>query len=117
MSAIKESEALAKQRQMAKEQSLLLTGEMTYWTLKKELEKIMGSAPKGHDVIVQAFDLSVLEIVYVKPHVLLFRGLDEEGNDTTVLSHFSQIVARIITIPTNPGASRVITGFSRTQTE
>ena len=91
--------------------SYYLTGEAAFGALKEAVDELARTSPKDHDVMIEAFNLSVTEVRYVKPHTLLFRGFDHEGHDAFVLCHFSQLVARVVYLPKR-GASRVITGFS-----
>ena len=89
----------------------LLSGEATFVALKDAVEQIVGAAPEDHDVLIQAFNVSVLEVSFRKPHTILFRGLDQKGNHTSVVVHYSQMVARVVYLPKR-GPQRVVTGFS-----
>ncbi|MGD0649652.1 MAG: hypothetical protein ABSA97_00670 [Verrucomicrobiia bacterium] len=88
-----------------------LSGESAYIALKKAVDELARTAPKDHDVLVEAFDLAIREVRYIKPHTLLFRGLDDQGHDSFVLCHFSQLLARVVYLPKR-GARRIITGFA-----
>lgn len=89
-----------------------LSGEAAFVALKDAVDELASTAPEDHDVIVEAFDLSVGEIIYIEPHTLLFRGFDHEGNNSFVLCHFSQLIARVVYKPKR-GPERIITGFSQ----
>ena len=56
-------------------------------------------APKDHDVLIQAFNISVREIRYIEPHTFLFSGFNHEGHHTAVVAHYSQVVAHIVYLP------------------
>lgn len=86
------------------------SSEAAVTALKQAVEELTGLAPKDHDVLVQVFNLAALEVRHIEPHSLLFRCVDERGQDTYVICHFSQLVARVIYQPKR-GTSRVITGF------
>lgn len=89
----------------------LLSGAAIYATLKKAIEDLVRLAPKDHDVWVEAFDVWVLEVRFVEPHTFLLRGFDQDGHHTSVVAHFSQLVARVVYQPQR-GPERVITGFA-----
>src|SRR4030042_5971435 len=89
-----------------------LSGEAAFSALKKAVDELASCAPEDHDIIVEAFDLSVREIRYIDPHTLLFRGIDHQGNDSFVICHYSQLLAHVVYMP-KKGRERIITGFSR----
>jgi len=90
----------------------LLSGESAFIALKQAVDELARSAPPDHDVLIEAFNLAVREVVYIEPHTLLFRGINQEGNDSFVISHFSQLIARVIYRP-KIGDARIVTGFSQ----
>ncbi len=83
----------------------LLSGESAFVALKQAVDELARSAPPDHDVLIEAFNLAVREVVYIEPHTLLFRGINQEGNDSFVISHFSQLIARVIYRPKKRGRS------------
>ncbi|HVM62955.1 MAG TPA: hypothetical protein VMV72_18990 [Verrucomicrobiae bacterium] len=89
----------------------LMSGEATFVALKEAVESLVGAAPKDHDVMIHAFGISVLDVRFLKPHSFLFRGFDQDGNQTSVVVHYSQMVARVVYVPKR-GQKRVVTGFS-----
>lgn len=91
-----------------------LSGEAAFFALKKAVDELTSRAPEDHDIIIEAFDLSVREVKYIEPHTLLFCGLDHQGNDSFVICHFSQLLARVVYMP-KCGLERIITGFSQTK--
>lgn len=87
-------------------------GEATFIAIKKAVDDLVGAAPKDHDVLVHAFNIWVDKIGFIDPHTLLFSGCDQEGNHTSVVAHFSQVVARVIYVrKKEPFKDRVVTGF------
>jgi hypothetical protein len=88
-----------------------LSGDAAFSALKQAVEELTRSAPEDCDVLIRAFNITVREVRYVKPHTLLFRGLTDDGHDTWVVCHFSQLVAQVVYLP-KAGPSRVITGFA-----
>ena len=88
-----------------------LSGEAAFNALRQAVDELASSAPKDHDVLIEAFGIAVNDVRYMKPHTFLFRGYDEQGHETAVVCHFSQLVARVVYLPKR-GPSRVITGFS-----
>jgi hypothetical protein len=92
----------------------LMSGEATFLALEKAVHDLVSSAPEDHDVIVHAFNIYVDKIGFIEPHSLLLSGFDQEGNHTSVVAHYSQMVARVIYIKKRePEKERVITGFWR----
>jgi len=89
----------------------LMSGAATFYALQKAVNDLVVAAPKDHDIIIQAFNISVEEVCFLKPHTILFRGFDQEGNQTSVVVHYSQMVAHVIYRP-KTGPKRIITGFS-----
>lgn len=89
----------------------LLSGAATFTALNAAVEQLVSVAPKDHDVLIVAFDIQVHEVRFLQPHSFLFRGLDSAGNHTSVVAHFSQMVARVVYLPPR-GPDRVITGFT-----
>jgi hypothetical protein len=87
-----------------------LSGDAVFAALKKAVDDLKCAAPKDHDVLVQAFDISVVEVRYIEPHTLLLSGFNQEGNHTAVVAHFSQLVAHVVYLPKR-GPERVVTGF------
>ena len=90
----------------------LLRGDSLYDALLKAVKDLTGSAPAEHDVLVEAFGIYVTEIGFLEPHAFLLSGYDDNGNKTSVVAHFSQLVTRVVYLP-KKGPDRVITGFSR----
>lgn len=89
----------------------LMSGAATFAALKEAVDYLAGAAPKDHDVLIQAFNIGVVEVRFLQPHTFLFRGFDQEGNHTFVVVHFSQMVARVVYLPKR-GPERVVTGFA-----
>ena len=90
----------------------LLSGEAAFSGLKTAVEELTSLAPADHDVLIEAFGITVGEVRYIEPHTFLFRGLDNHGHHTHVVIHFSQLIARVTYRPKR-AESRVITGFAR----
>lgn len=91
--------------------SHFLKGEATFRAMKDAVEKLVRLAPEDHDVLIQAFDITVREVTYVEPHTLLLSGFNNHGHETCVVAHHSQLVAHVIYRPKEEGKKRVITGF------
>lgn len=89
----------------------LLSGDATWVALKRAVEDLISRAPQDNDVLLQIFDLAVLEAQFIEPHTFLFEGTDQDGNRSGLVCHFTQVVARVVYLPKR-GPSRVITGFS-----
>jgi hypothetical protein len=88
----------------------LLSGDATFATLKYAIEQLTPLAPKDSDVVIQAFNIIATKVVFCQPHTLLLHGVNEEGHDTFVVAHFSQLVAHVIYRP-KIGPQRIVTGF------
>lgn len=86
--------------------------EVTFNALKQAVIELATSAPKDHDVLIKAFDLSVYEVRYLEPHTLMFRGVNSQGLDTFAIAHYTQLVAHVIYLPKR-GNERVVTGFQK----
>jgi hypothetical protein len=93
-----------------------LSGDAAFSALKQAVDELAALAPEDHDVLIQAFNIAVREIRYLEPHTFLFRGVNQEGHDTAVVAHYSQVVAHVVYLP-KQGPERVITGFSRQSEE
>ena len=93
-----------------------LSGDAAFIALKEGVDELVASAPEDHDVIVQAFNISVREIRYIEPHTFLFSGFNDKGHHTAVVAHYSQVVAHVVYLP-KKGNERIITGFSRQNEE
>lgn len=91
--------------------SHFLSGEAAFEALKREVDILVHLAPADHDVLIHAFGIAVRQVRFVEPHTLLFRGVNDEGHDTSVIAHFTQLVARIVYLPTQ-GPRRIVTGFA-----
>lgn len=90
----------------------LLRGDSLFEALNKAVNDLKGRAPEECDVLVEALGVYVTEIGFIEPHAFLLRGYDDAGNDTFVVAHFSQLVARVVYLP-KKGPDRVVTGFWR----
>lgn len=88
----------------------LMSGDATFIALKDAVDEITRSAPKDHDVVIQAFNILVAEVRLLQPHTLLLSGFNQEGHRTAVVAHYSQMVAHVVYFPQR-GPERVITGF------
>ncbi|HEY2952857.1 MAG TPA: hypothetical protein VGK40_09755, partial [Verrucomicrobiae bacterium] len=74
-------------------------------------DELKYSAPKDHDILIQAFDLTVTNVRYAKPHTFHFSGYNSDGHATAIVCHFTQLIARVVFLPKR-GRNREITGFS-----
>jgi hypothetical protein len=89
----------------------LLSGDATWEAMQRAINDLVERAPKDHDVLLQAFDLSILNVQFMEPHTFLFEGIDGEGNQAGFVCHFTQVVVRVVYLPKR-GPDRVITGFA-----
>jgi hypothetical protein len=87
-----------------------LSGEAVFNALKKAVDDLRESAPTDHDVLIQAFGITVIEVSFVEPHTFLLSGFDEEGNNTSVVVHFTQLLTHIVYLPKR-GKKRIVVGF------
>ena len=90
--------------------SSYLSGKSAFEALKEGVEHMTNSAPDDHAVVIQAFNLTVRDIFFVEPHMLIFSGTNCHGHSTTAVAHFSQLVAHIIYVPHESGEHKPI-GF------
>ena len=90
----------------------LSSGDATWVALQQAVNQLVAVAPKDHDVLLQVFDIAMLNARYIEPHAFLFEGLDGAGNRVGIVCHFTQLVARVIYLPKR-GPTRVITGFAK----
>ena len=61
-------------------QRRLLSGEATWAALQCAVQHLLSLAPQEHDVLLQEFELTVLEPRYMQPHTFLFKGVGQDGN-------------------------------------
>jgi len=85
----------------------LLSGEAVWLAFKQAIEEIERLAPKDHDIFIRVGDIRVVKARFIYPHSFFFEGLDQDGNHTRVIIHFSQLNARVVYFPKR-GAKRVI---------
>ena len=90
----------------------LLSGDATWHALQQAVNQLAAVAPKDHDVLLQVFDIAMLNARYIEPHTFLFEGIDGSGNRTGIVCHFTQLAARVVYLPKR-GPSRVVTGFAK----
>ena len=110
--AAKMNAAMSVQPLHGKPISHWLSGDAAFSALKKAVDELTSTAPKDYDIVIQAFDLTVRKVRFIKPHIFLFSGVTDEGHDASVVCHFTQLVARVVFFPKR-GPSRVITGFAQ----
>lgn len=89
----------------------LLSGDATWYALKRAVNNLVSCAPQDHDVLILVNDVVVLEAEFIEPHTFLFHGINQDGHRSGIVVHYTQVQARIIYRP-KIGAVRVITGFS-----
>lgn len=89
-----------------------LSGDAAFSALKEAVDELTHTAPEDHDVLIQAFNISVVKVRYIEPHTFILSGFNYEGHDTSVVVHFSQLVAHIVYLPKRKEV-RVVTGFAR----
>ena len=88
----------------------LLRGDAMFTALQQAIHDLSRVAPAEHDVLIYALGIYVVKVGFIEPHAFLFQGHDGEGNETFVVAHFSQIVARVI-YRAKQGPEKVLTGF------
>ena len=91
--------------------SYYLNGRAVYEALKNEIDKCRVLAPADHDVVIYAFGIICEDVIFMHPHTLVFRGINENGDDTRVVAHFTQVMARVCYEPKRKAVG-VITGFA-----
>jgi hypothetical protein len=92
----------------------LLSGDATFEALTQAVEELSKSAPQDHDVLIHAFNISVVKVRYIQPHTFIFEGFNDEGHTTFATCHFSQLVAHVVYVPKR-GRERILTGFAKTE--
>lgn len=90
-------------------------GWAMFRTLKDTVDYFVRTASEDHDIVVRVLNIRITEVGFIKPHTLLLRGFTEEGHDASVITHFSQLSAVVVSVP-KQGPERVITGFSVVET-
>lgn len=86
------------------------SGEASFTALKQAVNELIRLAPEDHDILIQAFNILVTEIRYVEPHTFILRGFNQEGHDTFVVCHYSQLLAHVVYLPKRQ-EKRTIIGF------
>ena len=46
----------------------LLSGDATWFALKREIDRLVSSVPQDHDVLILVGDVTVLEAEFIEPH-------------------------------------------------
>jgi hypothetical protein len=90
----------------------LLSADAAFEALRQAVDELSRSAPSDHDVLIEAFGISVINVRYLEPHTFLFNGRDVQGHETFVACHFTQLVAHVTYRPKR-GDRRIITGFAQ----
>ena len=89
-----------------------VTGEASFAALKKAVDELVSFAPEDHDVLIAAFNVFVTKVRYIEPHTFIFRGFNNEGHNTSVVCHYSQLLAHVVYLPKR-GPEKVIVGFAQ----
>ena len=85
--------------------------ESVFASLKIAVDDFRTTAPDDHDTLIEFRGILVEFVQLIEPDTLVFKGFDEDGHRTHIISHFSQVVARAENRPKR-GPVRIITGFS-----
>jgi len=101
---------------IAKEQAALArrlnSGDSLFAAMIKAVEELVKAAPPEHDILVEALGVYVTNVEFMEPHTFLFHGHDNNGNKTSAVAHYSQVVCRVVYAPKR-GPEKILTGFSR----
>jgi len=95
----------------AKQISHYVSGAASFNALKEAVQEMVSLAPEDHDVLIKAFNVFVTKIRYIEPHTFILKGLLPDGHHTSVVCHYSQIVAHVIYRP-KIEKKRMVIGFS-----
>jgi hypothetical protein len=88
----------------------MMSGHATWDAMKSAVEHLRRSAPDGHDVIIMVGDVSVEKAFFIEPHTFLFEGVNQDGDNTWIVLHFSQLAVGVVHRPKRR-PEPVITGF------
>lgn len=77
----------------------LLSGEATFLAMKSAVDDLVNRVPQDHDVFIVIDNVLVLEARFIEPHTFLFEGLDQDGNRTGIVCHFTQVRVRVVSRP------------------
>lgn len=88
----------------------LLSGYATWDAMKSAVEQLRRTAPEDHDVVIKISDVTVHEAFFIEPHAFLFKGVNNDGENTWIGLHFSQLVFGVIHRKRR-GTESVVTGF------
>lgn len=86
-------------------------GEVTWFGLKRAVDDLLRRASPDHDVIMFVSDVAIFEAEFLSPHTFIFRGVNRDGYFTNIVSHYAQVMARIIYRP-KQGPNRIVTQFT-----
>jgi hypothetical protein len=81
-------------------------GDSLFDALIKAVKDLSDSAPAEHDVLVEASGIYITKTGFIEPHAFLLNGYDDNGNETSIVAHFSQLVTRVVYLP-KKGPDRV----------
>jgi hypothetical protein len=95
----------------AKQISHYVSGAASFNALKVAVQEMVSLAPEDHDVLIKAFNVIVTQIRYIEPHTFILSGFLPDGHHTSVVCHYSQIVAHVIYLPKKE-KKRMVIGFS-----
>ena len=89
----------------------LLDGERTFAAIHESVQNLSDSAPEDHDTLIAAFGLIIDQVRFQHPHTIVLSGLDDSGNRSSVVAHFSQIVIRVVYLPRQANEAPREVGF------
>lgn len=88
----------------------MLSGAATWIALQQSVDDLVKEVPDGHDVLLLVNGIKVETSHFLQPHTFRFDGYGDDGLKTSMVCHFSQVVARVVYAP-QMGPKRIITGF------
>jgi hypothetical protein len=89
----------------------LLDGSGTFAAIQNTVQNLRELAPADHDTLIVANGLIVDEVGFKNPHTIVLGGLDQVGNRSSIVAHFTQIMIKVVYLPRTEAGNPREVGF------
>jgi hypothetical protein len=77
----------------------LLDGSGTYAAIQDTVKNLRELAPEDHDTLIASCGLIIDEVGFKHPHTIVLGGMDERGDRSSIVAHFTQIMLKVVYLP------------------
>ena len=89
----------------------LLDGQSTFLAIQNSVNNLRKETPENHDTLIAAFGLIIDEVAFQHPHTIILSGVDNSGNHSSIVAHFSQLIIQVIHVKREEEAEPKEMGF------